>query len=72
MLSACVAALKSIAVLHHNADYIFWFFGVNEFILDCFDYAMLLKDLLEDVNSVTLIITAHDSIKPSVVYSDRV
>ena len=38
VLSASVAVLESLPVLHHGTDDIFWSFLFNELILVCFEY----------------------------------
>ena len=60
VLSACVAVLKGLPVLHHSADCIFCYFGISDIILGCFEYTVLLKGMLEDVSSAAFIITAHE------------
>ena len=37
------SGLKSLPVIHHGADYIFWYFGINELMLVCFEYINNLK-----------------------------
>ena len=34
---------KSLPVIHHGADYIFWYSGINELMLVCFEYTNNLK-----------------------------
>ena len=60
VLSACVAVLKGLPVLHHSADCIFCYFGISDIILGCFEYTVLLKGMLEDVSSAAFIIAAHE------------
>ena len=60
MLIACVAALKGhYPHIHRSADSLLSC-GINDLILCCVDYTVLLKDLLEGMNSVVFINTAHD------------
>ena len=43
---------KSLPVIHHDADYILWSFGINERMLVCFEYTNdLERYLLEIQNS---------------------
>ena len=65
-VQCCVTTLNCLPVLHNNADYIFWSFVINEPMLVCFEYTILLKPALGGVRHV-----AHlsISIKPSLVYS---
>ena len=51
---------KSRPVFHQSENYIFWSFLVNGIIRGCSEYTIPLKDLLGLVNSVALIITAHE------------
>ena len=51
MISAFVATLKYLPVLHHNAVSIFGSFRINV-ILGCFENTELIKDLLDSVRSV--------------------
>ena len=55
MLSACVAALKSILILHHSADIIISgpLGSMSSFCV--VSNIQLLKDLLEGINSVAII-----------------
>ena len=55
-----VAALKSLPVLHHNADYIFWSFGIIEIMLVCFEYTILFKPALGGVRDVALFSISHE------------
>ena len=50
-----VAALRSLPVLHHSADFIFWSFGIIELMLVCFEYTVLLKPWLGGVKDVALL-----------------
>ena len=34
---------KSLPVIHHGADNTFWYFGINEPMLVCFEYTHNLK-----------------------------
>ena len=58
--SECVAVAEGRPVLHHSAAFILWSFGINELIVVCFEYTVLLKYTLEGVSSVAFIITAHE------------
>ena len=51
---------KSHPVLLNGANYIFISFGINKHILGCFEYTVLLMDLLEGVSSVAFIIAAQE------------
>ena len=47
-----VAHVKCLPVRHDSADYIFWSFGIIEFIYDHFENRVLLKPMLECVAGV--------------------
>ena len=54
-----VAAVKRLSVSHHNADYIFYCFGIFRFILNYSENRVRPKPVLGGVASVTLVITGH-------------
>lgn len=59
--AAGVKALKSLSILHHNAHYIFWSFGINGLMLVCFGYTILINPALGAW--VILHFSVSDSIK---------
>ena len=52
-----VATVECLPVHHHNADYIFWSFGIIGFILSYLENSVLLKPVLGGVASAAYFIT---------------
>ena len=55
-----VVAVKRLPVHHHSADYIFWSYGIIEFISSYFENRVLLKPVLGGVASVACFTTDHE------------
>ena len=55
---------KKFPVLHYNADYIFWSFGIIGFIFGYFENRIMLKHVLGDVASVVAVKSL-----PALIYS---
>ena len=55
-----VAALNSILVLHQSADYIFWSLMINELMLVCSEYKILLMPALGGVTDVAVFSISHE------------
>ena len=62
-VKCCVVDLKSLPLLHHSADYIFWSFGIIELMLVCFEYTILLKQALGGMKDVALFSISHEQIQ---------
>ena len=58
-VKCCAAVHYSLPVLHHSADYIFWFTGINELMIVCFEYTMP-KSALGGVRDVALLSISHE------------
>ena len=55
-----MAAVKRLPVHHHTADYIFWSFGIIEFIQIYFSSRVWFKPVLEGVAVVAHCTTGHE------------
>ena len=54
-----VAAVKCVPIHHHSAHYIFWSFGIIEFIFSHFENRVLHKPVLREIVGVAHFITGQ-------------
>ena len=69
-----VAAIKRLPVHHHSSGYIFWSFGITEFIFSVFENRVPLKPVLggggvRDQNRSCHFWSGTDSVKASLLFS---
>ena len=67
-VKSSVAALKSLPVLHHSADYIFSSFGINDLIFCYFECRVSPEDLIGGVNRVVFTTTIY---KQTLLFMNR-